>query len=142
MHQRPHDIPSSVWTLDLPNVCVHIYVVIPFLHYSQVCEENRWIGTVRLDVLHGVPLVDTELVGGDPALVVADPGQEQAAWVVVMTASHLARFVERLEGWPEADSEREEDSHLRGCLEGKETKKYWSEIWTERFFLYCCTSND
>lgn len=53
---------------------------------------------MRLDVLHGVPLVDAELVGCDPALVVADPGQKQAARVVVMAASHLTRFVERLEG--------------------------------------------
>lgn len=95
-------------------VCVHVVIL-----YSQVCEENGWVGTVRLDVLHGVPLIDTELVGWDSALVVADPGQEQAAWVVVMATSHLASFVERLEGWPVADSEKEQDSHFRGCLEGK-----------------------
>lgn len=87
-------------------MCVCIHRVIHLLVYSQVCEENWWIGTVWLHILHGVPLVDTELVGWDPALVVADPGQKQAAWVVVMAASHLACFVERLEGWPEADSER------------------------------------
>lgn len=92
--------------------------------YSQVCEEDGWIGTVRLHVLHGVPLVDTELVGCHPALVVADPGQKEAAWVVVMATSHLAGLVERLEGWPEADSEREEDSHIRGCLEGEETNLF------------------
>lgn len=74
------------------------------LLYSQVCEEDGRIGTVRLDILHGVPFVDTDLVGRDPALVVADPGQEQATWVVVVAASHLTSFVERLEGWPEVDS--------------------------------------
>ncbi|TNN36841.1 hypothetical protein EYF80_052993 [Liparis tanakae] len=63
-----------------------------------VCEENGRIGAVRLDVLHGVPLVDADLVGRDAALVVADPGQEQAARVVVVAAGHVARFVERLEG--------------------------------------------
>lgn len=56
---------------------------------------------MRLHVLQSVPLVDTELVGGDPALVVADPGQKQAAWVVVVAAGHLACFVERLKGRPE-----------------------------------------
>lgn len=49
---------------------------------------------MRLDILHGVPLIYTQLVGGDLALVVADPGQEEAAWVVVMAASHLAGFVQ------------------------------------------------
>lgn len=53
---------------------------------------------MRLDVLHGIPLIDAELVGGDPALVVADPGQKQAARVVVMAASHLTGFVQRLQG--------------------------------------------
>lgn len=81
--------------------------------YSQVCEEDGRIGTVRLDVLHGVPLVDAGLVGGHPALVVADPGQEQAAWVVVVAAGHIARFVERLEGGPEAHSEEEDDKSIK-----------------------------
>lgn len=62
--------------------------------YLQVCEGNRRVCAVRLDVLHGVPLIYAQLVGGDLALVVADPGQEQAAWVVVMAACHLAGFVE------------------------------------------------
>lgn len=84
-------------------VCAHVVTL-----YSQVCKENRWVGTVRLDVLHGVPLVDTGLVGWDSALVVADPGQEQAAWVVVMATSHFACFVERLKGWPEADNMKEQ----------------------------------
>lgn len=53
-----------------------------------------------MDVLHGVPLVDARLVRGDPALVVADPGQEQTAGVVVVTAGHLTRLVERLQGRP------------------------------------------
>lgn len=74
---------------------------VAILLYSQVCEEDGWIGTVRFDILHGVPFVDTQLAGWDSALVVADPGQEQAAWVVVVAASHLASFVEWLQGWPE-----------------------------------------
>lgn len=53
-----------------------------------------------MDVLHGVPLVDADLVRGDLALVVADPGQEQTTGVVVVTAGHLARLVERLQGGP------------------------------------------
>lgn len=81
-------------------VCVFL------LLYSQVCEENWWIGAVWLDILHGVPLVHAELVGWDPALVVADPGQEQAAWVVIMAASHLACFVKRLQGWPDSGKNR------------------------------------
>lgn len=73
-------------------------VVRPALLYSQVSEKHGGLGTVRLHVLQGVPLVDAELVGRDPALVVADPGQKQAAWVVVVAAGHLARFVQRLKG--------------------------------------------
>ena len=72
--------------------------VVTLLLYSQVCEEDGRIGTVRLDILHGVPFIDAELVGGDPALVVADPGQKQAAWVVVMAASYLTGFVQGLQG--------------------------------------------
>lgn len=52
---------------------------------------------MRLHVLHGVPLVDAVLVGRDPALVVADPGQKQAAGVVVMATGHLAGFMEGLQ---------------------------------------------
>lgn len=48
---------------------------------------------MRLQVLHGVPLIDERLIGRDPALVVADPGEEQAAWEVVVTAGHLAGFM-------------------------------------------------
>lgn len=98
--------------MDLQNLGVFMWSPL----YLQICEENRRVGTVWLDVLHGVPLVDTELVRCDPALVVADPGQKQAAWVVVMAASHLARFVEWLEGWPETDIDREENSQS-GCFE-------------------------
>lgn len=79
------------------------------LFHSQVCEEDGGIGTIWLHILHGVPFVDAELAGGHSALVVADPSQEQAAWVVVMATSHLAGFVERLQGGP-GDRERE-DSH-------------------------------
>lgn len=105
---------------------------------SHVCEENRWVGTVRLDILHGIPFVDTELVRCDPALVVADPGQKQAARVVVMAASHLACFVEWLEGWPEADIEREEDSHLTGCLEDKKTRNTAEKLkWNLDWRLLC-----
>lgn len=78
--------------------CVCFDVVSPALVYSQVCEKHGRLGTVRLHILQGIPLVDAELVGRDPALVVADPGQKQAAWVVVVAAGHLARFVERLKG--------------------------------------------
>lgn len=83
--------------------------------YSQVGEKDGWIGTVGLHILHGVPFVDTELTGRDPALVVADPGQEQAAWVVVMAASHLAGFVERLQGRPGSHKETRNvyESHQR-----------------------------
>ena len=49
---------------------------------------------MRHQILHGVPLIDADLVGGDPALIVADPGEEQAAREVVMTTSHVTRFVE------------------------------------------------
>lgn len=76
-------------------VCVRLTVV-----YSHVGEEDGRVGAVGLDVLHGVPLVDADLVGGDLALVVADPGQEQTAGVVVVTAGHLTRLVERLQGRP------------------------------------------
>lgn len=68
--------------------------------YLHIREEHGRIGTVWLHILHGVPLIDAYLVGGDPALIVADPGEEQAAWEVVVTTSHLARFMEWLEGWP------------------------------------------
>lgn len=70
--------------------------------HSQVSEEDWGVGAVRLHVLHGVPLVDADLVGGDAALVVADPGQEQGARVVVVAAGNLAGFVQRLQGRPEA----------------------------------------
>jgi len=55
---------------------------------------------VRLDVLHGVPLVDPDLVRGHAALVVADPRQEQAAREVVMATGHLGRLVQRLQCRP------------------------------------------
>lgn len=70
------------------------------LVHSHVSEEDGRVGAVGLDVLHGVPLVDADLVGGDLALVVADPGQEQTAGEVVMATSHLTRLVERLQGRP------------------------------------------
>lgn len=60
---------------------------------------------MRLHVLHGVPLVDVCLVGGDPALIVANPGEEQAAWEIVMASGHLACFMERLERRPESGHE-------------------------------------
>lgn len=88
--------------------------------YSQVCEENGWVGTMWLDVLHGVPLIDTELVGWDSALVVADPGQEQAAWIVVMTTSHLTCFVERLKGRPEAHGDKKNKTGLSFEVVSKE----------------------
>lgn len=66
--------------------------------YLRIREEQGRIGAVRLHVLHGVPLVDAYLVGGNPALIVADPGKEQAAWKVVVTTGHLTRFVQRLKG--------------------------------------------
>lgn len=68
------------------------------LGYLHIREEHGRIGAVRLHVLHGVPLVDAYLVGGDPALVVADPGEEQAAGEVVVTTSHFTRLVKRLKG--------------------------------------------
>lgn len=55
---------------------------------------------MRLQVLHGIPLVDEGLVGGDPALIVADPGEEQAAREVVVTPGHLAGFMEGLQRRP------------------------------------------
>lgn len=55
---------------------------------------------MRLQVLHGVPLVDERLVRGDPALIVADPGEEQAAREVVVTAGHFAGFMEGLQCRP------------------------------------------
>lgn len=55
---------------------------------------------MRLQILHGVPLVDERLVGGDPALIVADPCEEQAAREVVVTAGHLAGFMEGLQRRP------------------------------------------
>lgn len=61
-----------------------------------------------LDVLHGVPLVDAQLIRGDPTLVVADPGHKQAAWVMVMAASNLTCFVEGLQCRPAADGEDRE----------------------------------
>lgn len=68
-----------------------------------------------MNVLHGVPLVDARLVRGDPALVVADPGQEQTAGEVVMATSHLTRLVERLQGRPGgAQVEREEEEGENG----------------------------
>lgn len=77
--------------------------------HLHIGEEHRGIGTVRLHVLHGVPLIDERLVGGDPALIVADPGEEQAARVVVVTPSHLARFMERLEGRPASERRKGRD---------------------------------
>lgn len=76
-------------------MCARLTVV-----YSHVGEEDGRVGAVGLDVLHGVPLVDADLVGGDLALVVADPGQEQTAGEVVMATSHLTRLVERLQSRP------------------------------------------
>lgn len=71
--------------------------------YSQLAEAERGLGVVRLHVLQGVPLVDAQLAGGDAAAaVVAHPGQEGAAGVVVVAASYLARLVERLQGRPDA----------------------------------------
>lgn len=64
------------------------------LGYLHIREEQGRIGAVRLHVLHGVPLVDAYLVGGNPALIVADPGKEQAAWEVVVTAGHFTCFVQ------------------------------------------------
>lgn len=61
---------------------------------------------MRLHVLHGIPFVDAELAGGDPALVVADPGQEQAPRVIIVAARHLARLVQRLQGRPGGNRRR------------------------------------
>lgn len=85
------NLPSLLPVKQLP----HNRAVLGYLH---IREEHGRIRAVRLHVLHGVPLVDAYLVGGDPALVVADPGEKQAAGEVVVTASHFARFVKRLKG--------------------------------------------
>lgn len=77
--------------------------------HSHIREEHGRIGAVWLHVLHGVPLVDAYLVWGDPALIVADPGEEQAAWEVVVTTSHLASLMEWLEGRPAGDGGRKFD---------------------------------
>lgn len=75
---------------------------------------------MRLHILHGVPLVDARLVGADPALIVADPGEEQASREVVVTTSHLAGFMEGLEGRPASKSlrgERETGDEGEGLTE-------------------------
>lgn len=53
-----------------------------------------------LDILHGIPFVDRRLVRVDMALIVTDPGEEEAAWVVVVDPSHFAGFVKALQGGP------------------------------------------
>lgn len=94
---RPAEAPPKT---NLPSLLpvkqlLHNGAVLGYLH---IREEHGRIRAVRLHVLHGVPLVDAYLVGGDPALVVADPGEKQAAGEVVVTTSHFTRFVKRLKG--------------------------------------------
>ena len=80
---------------------IHTYIRTDTHVLLHVGEEDRGVGAVGEDVLHGIPLVDAELIGGEATLVVADPGQEQAAWVVVVTAGHVAGLVERLQRRPD-----------------------------------------
>lgn len=46
-----------------------------------------------LDILHGIPLVDRRLVGVDMALIVTDPREEEAPWVVIVAPCYLASFM-------------------------------------------------
>lgn len=46
-----------------------------------------------LHVLHGIPLVDAVLLRGDMGLVVTNPRQKEASWVVIMAPGYLTSFV-------------------------------------------------
>lgn len=64
---------------------------------SLVSEHGGRIGPHGLQVLHGVPLVDAALLGGDAALIVARPGERNSTGKVVISPRHLARFVQHLQ---------------------------------------------
>lgn len=68
-------------------VCVYVYP------HSQVSEKHRWVRTMGLDILHGIPLVDAVLLRGDVRLVVTNPRQKEASGVVIMAPGHLTCFV-------------------------------------------------
>lgn len=99
------------------------------LFYSQIGEENRWIGTMWLDILHGVPFVDAELVGGDPALIIADPCQEQTARVIIVAAGDIACFVEWLKSRPDAGNKNKASQSIWKCTE---VTAYISEATTKQ----------
>lgn len=82
---------KDVWTT------FDLYVGRRYLH---VCEEHGRVRTVRLHVLHGVPLINEVLVRCHMALIVTDPGEEETAWIVVMTSCHFANLMQGLQGRP------------------------------------------
>lgn len=68
--------------------------------YLHVREEGGRVGAVGLHILHGIPLVDGRLVGVDVALIVADPGEEEAPGIVVVASGHLTGLVQTLQSRP------------------------------------------
>lgn len=43
--------------------------------------------------MHSIPLIDRGLVGVDVALIVTDPREEEAPWVVIVASGHLTRLM-------------------------------------------------
>lgn len=69
----------------------------PNLH---ICEEGGRVGPVGLDILHGIPLVDRRLVRVDVALIVTDPREEEAPWIVVVAPCHFTSLMQTLQSRP------------------------------------------
>lgn len=46
-----------------------------------------------LHILHSIPLIDRGLVRVDVALIVTDPREEEAPWVVIVASCHLTRLM-------------------------------------------------
>lgn len=65
-----------------------------------VDKHDGWIWPWRLQVLHGVPLVNAALVGSDAAFVVAHPGESYTSREIVKPARNFASFVQHLQGGP------------------------------------------
>lgn len=57
--------------------------------HLQVGKQHRWVRSVGLHVLHGIPLIDAVLVRGYTGLVVTNPCQKEASWVVIMAPGYL-----------------------------------------------------
>lgn len=68
--------------------------------HSRVDIQGRGVGPRRLQVLHGVPLVDAALLRADAALVVGGPDEGHAPREVVVPSCQFTGLVKDLQGRP------------------------------------------